>query len=193
MRLRDHDMPLDPEVERELAAVDAGLLGLDVTPDLEDLAELARDARGVSTAPHSDFAAKLDEWAAAGFPRDGRLGSGGEGERGSAPGGLRQRLQSVPPRRLLLSAGVAATLLVAAAVGISVSDQLGGSSQTGSSIQGLPGSVPESSRTQQDGNRASGQLSLATHSRAKFDRFQPAQPKASDQSAQALPNLRPKV
>src|SRR4051794_36315044 len=127
MRLRDHDMPLDPEVERELAAVDAGLLGLDVAPDLEDLAALAHDARGASPAPQSGFAAQLEEWGAAGFPRDDRLGSGGEGERGSAPGGLRQRLQSVPPRRLLLSAGAAATLLVAAAVGISVSDQIGGS------------------------------------------------------------------
>src|SRR3954447_17702725 len=173
MRLRNYDMPLDPDVERELAAVDAGLLGLEVAPDLEDLAELARDARGVSTAPHSDFAAKLDEWAAAGFPRDGRLGSGGGGGRGSGPGGLRQRLHSVPPRRLLLSAGAAATLLVAAAVGISVSDQLGGSSQTGPSIQGLPGSVPESSSTQQGGTRATGQLSLGARSRDTFDRFQP--------------------
>jgi hypothetical protein len=146
MRLRDQDLPLDPDVERELAAVDAGLVGLDVAPDLEDLAELASNVRADAPAPQSDFAATLDEWAAAGFPRDGRLRSGGEGERGSAPGGLRERLQSVPPRRLLLSAGAAATFLVAAAVGIGVSAQLGGSSQAGPSVQALPGPADESSR-----------------------------------------------
>src|SRR3954469_14911029 len=205
MRLRDHDMPLDPDVERELAAVDAGLLGLDVTPDLEDLAELARDARGVSTAPHSDFAAKLDEWAAAGFPRDGRLGSGGEGERGSAPGGLRQRLHSVPPRRLLLSAGAAATLLVAAAVGISVSDQLGGSSQTGPSIQALPGSQPITAGTadQQAKSQASqssapnlpgasGTVTAGGRSRAGFDQLTPTIPKDAPFPESVQPTVGPR-
>ncbi len=145
MRLGKEDMPLDPDAERELAAVDAGLLGVDVAPELEDLAELARDARGQAPAPESDFAARLDEWAAAGFPRDGRLGDGGEGERGPVLRPLRERLRSTPPRRLLLPVGAAATLLVAAAVGISVSDQVGGPSQTGSSIQAAPGSAEPSS------------------------------------------------
>src|SRR5690242_2974176 len=98
--LRDQDMPLDPDVERELAAVDAGLLGLDVAADLEDLAELARDARAEAPALESDFGARLDEWAAAGFPRDGRVGDGGEGERGPVLRTLRERLQTTPPRRL---------------------------------------------------------------------------------------------
>lgn len=142
---RNHEMPLDPDVERELAAIDAGLLGLEVAPDLDDLAELARDARAEGPAPESDFAAKLDEWAAAGFPRDGRMSDGGEAERGPALGGLRERLGTVPPRRLLLPIGAAATVLVAAAVGISVSDQIGGSSQSSPSIQGVPGTVAESS------------------------------------------------
>lgn len=145
MRLRDHDMPLDPDAERELAAVDAGLLGLDVAPDLEDLAELARDARAEAPAPDSDFAARLDQWAAAGFPRDGRLGDGGEGERGPVLRTLRERLQTTPPRRFLLPVASCATLLVAAAVGISVSDQIGGPSQSGPAIQSLPATVPESS------------------------------------------------
>src|SRR5690242_18841795 len=114
---RSQDMPLDPDAERELAAVDAGLLGLDVAPDLEDLAELAQDARAVSPAPESDFAERLDAWAAAGFPRDGRLGDGGEGEREPVLRTLRERLQSTPPRRLLLPVATAASLLVAAAVG----------------------------------------------------------------------------
>ena len=145
MKLRSTDMPLDPDVERELAAIDAGLLGLAVAPDLEDIAELARDARAEAPAPESDFASRLDDWAAAGFPRDGRLGDGGEGEREPALRTLRERLQSVPPRRLLLPVASAATLLVAAAVGISVSDQLGGSNQSRPSVQGVPGTVRESS------------------------------------------------
>jgi hypothetical protein len=140
---RNHDMPLDPDVERELAAVDAGLVGLDVAHDLEDLAELARDARAEAPAPESDFAAKLDEWAAAGFPRDGRMSDGGEGQRGPALRGLRERLRTVPPRRLLFPVGAAATVLVAAAVGISVSDQLGGSSQSGPTIQALQTTAPK--------------------------------------------------
>jgi hypothetical protein len=143
MRLRDHDMPLDPDVERELAAIDAGLLGLDVAPDLEDLAELARDARDAAPMPEAEFAARLDEWAAAGFPRDGRV-SGGEGERGTTLRTLRERLQSTPPRGLLLPVGAAATLLVAAAVGISVSDQIGGSSTPARPVD-KSASVPKSS------------------------------------------------
>src|SRR6476659_10184927 len=158
---RNHGMPLDPDVERELAAIDAGLLGLEVAPDLDDLAELARNARAEGPAPESDFAAKLDEWAAAGFPRDGRMSDGGEGEPGTALGGLRERLGTVPPRRLLLPVGAAATVLVAAAVGISVNDQLGGSSQTAPSIQALPGSVPQSCNTQAKGG-ANGD-SVQTH------------------------------
>jgi uncharacterized protein DUF4349 len=152
MRLRKEDMPLDPDAERELGAVEAGLLGLDVAPDLEDLAELARDTRAQAPAPDSGFAARLDEWAAAGFPRDGRAGDGGVGERGPVLRTLRERLQSTPPRRLLLPVGAAATLLVAAAVGISVSDQVGGPSQTGSSVQAAPGTLPESSKASGDGS-----------------------------------------
>ena len=154
MRLRSQDMPLDPDVERELAAIDAGLLGLDVAPDLEDLAELARDARAEAPAPESDFAARLDKWAAAGFPRDGRVGDGGEGGREPALRTLRERLQSVPPRRLLLPVASAATLLVAAAVGISVSDQLGGSNTPATGPRRQSASVPESAGASANGAAA---------------------------------------
>jgi len=198
MRLRDQDMPLDPDVERELAAVDAGLLGLEVAPDLQDLAELASDARAEAPAPESDFAAKLDEWAAAGFPRDGRVSDGGEGERRPALGSLRERLRTVLPRRLLLPVGAAATVLVATAVGISVSDQLGGSKNLTAGPTNQSASVPESSSTQQDTNRANDQVSPGARGeaggRATYSQFQPARPKATDQSAQqALPSLRPTV
>ena len=195
---RNHEMPLDPDVERELAAIDAGLLGLEVAPDLDDLAELARNARAEAPAPESDFAAKLDEWAAAGFPRDGRMSDGGEGERRPALGSLRERLRTVLPRRLLLPVGAAATVLVATAVGISVSDQLGGSKNLTAGPTNQSASVPESSSTQQDTNRANDQVSPGARGeaggRATYSQFQPARPKATDQSAQqALPSLRPTV
>src|SRR6478672_3157527 len=188
MRLRDQDMPLDPDVERELAAVDAGLLGLEVAPDLQDLAELASDARAEAPAPESDFAAKLDEWAAAGFPRDGRVSDGGEGERRPALGGLRERLGTVPPRRLLLPVGAAATVLVAAAVGISVSDQLGGSSQTAPSIQGVPGTVAESSGTGGAGGTANDRIQPPTT--AGSPSFDQSQPSLESKASRATPLAR---
>jgi hypothetical protein len=140
MRLRDQDMPLDPDVERELAAVDAGLMGLEVAPDLEDFAELARETRAARPAPDADFGARLDEWAAAGFPREGRPTGSGPGQVPPALGGLREWLSSLPPRRLLAPVGAVATLLVAVVVGISVSGQLGGSNGApdGNAIQSLP-------------------------------------------------------
>lgn len=124
---RDHDMPLDPDVERELEAVDHALRGVRVATDLEDIRDLAVDARADRPALESDFAARLDQWAAAGFPREGRPGILEEEKADSALSGLLERIRSVPPRRLLLSTGAVATLVVAAAVGIGVSDQLGGS------------------------------------------------------------------
>ena len=125
--LRDHDMPLDPDVERELEAADHALQGLRVAEDLEDIRDLAVDARADRPVVEPDFGAKLDQWAAAGFPRENRPGIGDEEAPASALPGLLERLRSVPPRRLLLSTGAAATLVVAVAVGIGVSGQLGGS------------------------------------------------------------------
>lgn len=162
MRLRNQEMPLDPDVERELEALDAALLGLRVAPDLEELAELAVTTRADCPGPDPDFAAKLDEWAAAGFPREGRLEAQDAQDSPPILGGLRGRLRAVPPRRLLVSAGAAATFVVAVAVGISVSDQLGGSnggsgagvraastqSSTGADRKGTEGSVTEANRDQ---------------------------------------------
>jgi uncharacterized protein DUF4349 len=126
--LRDHDMPLDPDVERELEAVDHALQGLRVAEDLEDLRDLTVDARADRPAVDPDFGAKLDKWAAAGFPRADRPGARGEEKSDSALAGLLERVRSVPPRRLLVATGAAATFVVAVAVGIGVSNQLGGSS-----------------------------------------------------------------
>jgi hypothetical protein len=89
-------------------------------------------------------------------------------------------------------------VLVATAVGISVSDQLGGSKNLTAGPTNQSASVPESSSTQQDTNRANDQVSPGARGeaggRATYSQFQPARPKATDQSAQqALPSLRPTV
>jgi Domain of unknown function (DUF4349) len=145
MRLREQEMPLDPDVERELEAIDAALQGLRVAPELEDLAELVVSTRAERSGPEPGFAAELDEWAAAGFPRERRPGARDEREASSSVGGLRERLRALPPRRLLVSTGAAATLVVAVAVGISVSDEIGGSGggSNGVAIQSAPGSAAD--------------------------------------------------
>jgi hypothetical protein len=63
----------------------------------------------------SDFARRLDDWAAAGFPRDGRQSRGRVVE---SFGRFRDRLRTTPPRRLLLPAGAAAALVLVVGVGI---------------------------------------------------------------------------
>ena len=114
MRLREREMPLDPEVERELEAIDRALGDEPVDPDLEALAQLARALREERVGAEPGFAAGLDRRVAEGFPRPGRLV------------GLRKRLAAAPPRRILAQAGAAATLLVVVGVGISQSDEIGG-------------------------------------------------------------------
>src|SRR5437764_14209799 len=108
MRLRERlamgrEERLDPEVERELAAIDAGLAGLPIRDDLAPLAELAVSARDERPGIDAEFAALLDERAAAGFPRPAAARSG----RTTA---LVDRLRAVPPRRLIAPAGAAATV-----------------------------------------------------------------------------------
>lgn len=92
--------------------------------------ELARELRAERVEIDPDFAAALDEWAAAGFPRAERPRSMGRRQTfGDRVAGLRARLAATPPRRLIAPVGAAATLVVV--VGIAVS-QVGnnGSQQT---------------------------------------------------------------
>jgi hypothetical protein len=112
MRLRERQMPLDPEVERELEAIDRAVAGEAVDPDLEPLAELARAL--TEERPDTDpvFAADLDHKVAEGFPRPGRLAE------------LQKTLTAVPPRRILARAGAAATVLVVVGVTISQSGEI---------------------------------------------------------------------
>jgi Domain of unknown function (DUF4349) len=82
--------------------------------------ELARELRAARPEIDPGFAAKLDEWAAAGFPPAKRPGWGSARETlGDRLAGLRARLAATPPRKLLMPVGAAATLIVV--VGIAVS------------------------------------------------------------------------
>jgi hypothetical protein len=65
MRRRD-DTPT-PELQRELAAIDAALAGEPVEPELSELGALALTLRTDRPRPRPQFAAALDERAAAGF------------------------------------------------------------------------------------------------------------------------------
>ena len=87
--------------------------------------DLERELRAERPEVEPEFARKLDEWAAAGFPRGGELdpraGTRGRRFRTSSPTLRRvwDRVSTVPPRRLLAPVGAAATLIVVAGVAIS--------------------------------------------------------------------------
>src|SRR5262245_3507986 len=126
MRLRDRHRAdrLDPRIERELAAVDARLAGLEVSDDLAGIAELSPLATEERPTIDAEFAALLDEQAAAGFPRGDRARSGAAG--------LLDRLLAVPPRRLIAPAAAAATLLVLVGIAITAIGGSGGGSSSSS-------------------------------------------------------------
>lgn len=128
MRLHEREMPLDPEVERELDAIDRALAGEPVDADLAVLAELALELRSERPEPTAEVEAKLDVLAAAGFPpgasdRLGRL----RRRIADASRPLRER----GARRLLPALGAASVFVVAIGIGISQSGILrGGESAT---------------------------------------------------------------
>lgn len=111
--------PLPAEVEAELEALDAALAGEGVRPGDEGLATLAADVRAQRPDPDPEFGAKLDAWAAAGFPRGHRPGPGTAADAGA--GRRRSILDALTPRRLAYAGGAAAALVVVA-VGISQVD-----------------------------------------------------------------------
>ncbi len=116
MRLRERDVEMTPEVERELAALDDALGGRPVAPDLAAVAELARDLRNERPGLPAGAAERLDRAAAEGFGRDrGPLAR------------LRSRIGALAPRRWVPALGAAATFAVVAVVAISQSGVLGGS------------------------------------------------------------------
>ena len=125
---RREDERLEAEVERDLQAIDAALAGLDLHPDFDELARLAVAIRDERPSIDDEFAALLDQQAAAGFPREARTSA--------APAIARRAgewLGSMRMRRLLPVAGAAASLLVVAGVAISVLRSNGGEGQVSSS------------------------------------------------------------
>src|SRR6478735_4856567 len=123
MRLVEHEMPLDPEVERELEAIDRALAGEPVDPDLAVLADLALELRSQRPEPTAEADARLDLLAAAGFPprtsdRLGRL------RRRVSGASIRAREQGA--RRLVPALGAASVFVAAIAIGVSQSGVLKG-------------------------------------------------------------------
>ena len=89
------------------------------------LEDLERELRAERPEVDPEFARKLDDWAAAGFPRGGGLGPRSAGAERGVPGALRrawERVTAVPPRRLIAPVGAAAVLIVVAGVGLSQVD-----------------------------------------------------------------------
>jgi hypothetical protein len=87
-----------------------------------------------------DFTRRLDDWAAAGFPRGGLHSRGGLLD---GLGRLRDRLRATPPRRLLLPAGAVAALVLVVGVGIRAMDDRG-------PAQGLSAPAPQSANGAQE-------------------------------------------
>jgi Domain of unknown function (DUF4349) len=89
--------------------------------------DLERELRAERPEIDPQFARRLDDWAAAGFPRGGRRSSGGLSD---ALGRLGDRLRSTPPRRILLPIGAAATLVLVVGVGVRAIDDAGGGGES---------------------------------------------------------------
>jgi hypothetical protein len=118
MRLREREMPPDPEVERDLDALDRALAGEAVDHHLEALAELALELRAERPRPSAEAEEALDQLAAQGFPprESDRLGRASR-RVSIALDGIRRRCA----HRLVPALGAATVFLVAAGVGISAS------------------------------------------------------------------------
>jgi hypothetical protein len=142
MKLPDRSRPdetLDPEVETELAAIDAALAGGPVPRDSEELAQLARELRDERSEPSVAFAAQLDRWAESGFSRSERRARGGGAGAGAGAGKRGDRFGGLVPRWAIPAGGLAA-LAVVVGIGISVSGPQSGDG--GVSIQSTPSEEP---------------------------------------------------
>src|SRR3954453_15313739 len=108
---------LDPEVERDLAAVDAGAAGQGPTdPDRASLAELGADLRALREEPRPDFLADLDRRMAADFSR----GRADEQLAGETP--KRRRSRIMPGLFVAVPAAAAVAVAVVLVAGTSSND-----------------------------------------------------------------------
>jgi hypothetical protein len=135
MRLRERDEPLDPQVERELEAVDGALGGRSVDPDLQELAELTALIADERPEPTPEWSAELDERVVARFRGD------------SSSSRLRTWLGGLRPMQIAAPVGALATAAVIVVVGVSSMSETG-SDDVSSDLQSLP-------TTGQDGRRES--------------------------------------
>jgi hypothetical protein len=167
MRLNEREMPLDPEVERELEAIDRALAGEPVDPDLEVLAQLALELRSERPEPSTGVEAKLDALAAAGFPpraseRLGRL-------RRRASNAFRP-LREHGARRLLPALGAVSVFVVAIGIGISQSGVLRGGDNAPDTVasKAQPGGI---ARPSGDRPEPAPLLTPTVRNSSKTDRF----------------------
>ena len=123
MRLRERELPLDPEIERELDAIDRALAGRPFDPQLEDLALLAAEIRTERPEPTAEAEAHLDGLAAEGFPprASDRLG---RASRRTAD--VFAALRGTGSRRLIPMFSAAAVFAIAVGLGISESGVFSG-------------------------------------------------------------------
>ncbi len=95
------DETLDPEVERQLQAIDRALMGAEIEPDLAELATLTADLREQRPEPREDWQRELDERARAGFGRRPTL---------------RERLSRIRVRGVLQATGAVVSVLLATVI-----------------------------------------------------------------------------
>lgn len=121
MRPRRDDAPLPDEVAAELEALDAALRGEELPAGMESLAFVAAEVRAERAEPDPEFGARLDRWAAEGFPRGPRQGLSPQATKGDLGGRLRAFAQSLTLRKLA-PVGAAVTALVLVVVAVSQVD-----------------------------------------------------------------------
>ena len=130
---RRREATLDPEMARELAALDAALRQEPVEADLAELEELVRVTRAQRPQPSDAFAERLDARVRAGFA---------DGRRPPRIGAIRARMSQ---RMLLPALGAAATLLLGVVVATSVVSG-GGTSKPVVREQSAPATVAAAGR-----------------------------------------------
>src|SRR4051812_4837697 len=136
----EDDGSVEPEVQRDLSAVDAGLAGLEVHPDHGELASLAAAIRDEAPDIDAEFAAMLDERAAAGFPRT----SVPAGARGAARR-AGEYFGSLRVRKLVPVLGAVTSLVVVIAVGASVLNNPGQPASSSSEVTSSAGQAAKPS------------------------------------------------
>ncbi len=149
MKLREDDQ-MDPQVERELAAIDAARRGDAVEADLADLAELSGEIAELRPSPEESFAARMDRKVAAGFD----TGEGRENAFGIASAW--ERFRSIPMTRRLMPVGAIALAAVVAVTTV-VSLNSGGAGSTDSN----PGAEGDTAAVAQSADAGGGKAASA--------------------------------